>query len=227
MQATTRRHLTQLAAVLILSARSMASGATIQEPVVDETIERIAQAANSIEASSRIRELLSGYEPLLAELPLEDLEDVSLRRSRLELRFDFDGDSHRRVELPAKERWILNKKRRAERETTSSRSLRVNRRLRFDFDSEGICAVVEGDLEVKAGIFWFDLSLSTELTPLREVCNAEGRPVLVEGSSGRPIKRDGRFLRETSRRWLVLEAKGRKVEIPIGDRTSEANGSGD
>jgi hypothetical protein len=44
--------------------------------------------------------------------------------------------------------------------------------------------------------------------------------VLETGSDGRPLEREGAFVSRTARRWLVLEAKGRQVRIPLRDSAS-------
>lgn len=93
----------------------------------------------------------------------------------------------------------------------------VHSSLRFELGPEGIRAVRKGDLEVSVWPFSPDLELHTEIHPGRIVTDDQDRILLETDEIGKPLRRDGRFVPIVADRWLILEAGGRRAEIPLLD----------
>jgi hypothetical protein len=175
--------------------------------------------------SPEIAAVLAELAPFLELLPLARLVAVELTSTRLELVFDVPRDETIAVELPARTLHVLAcddederdplRRGRALRTKTEDQTLLVHGRVRFELGDEGIASVREGDLEVEAGPFAFDLAVRTERRPGRVARDRHGRPVLALDASGAPFKRDGRWVTATYDFWIVLEAFGRRVEVGV------------
>ena len=167
---------------------------------------------------------LAGYGPLLRFLPLEELDSVHPGVDGIELVFDFGERSTRRVELPGRERWVIDPRAgrdpltegRPKRVRGEDRTLIVHRRVRFRWDETGITGVAEGDLEVAYGPFAPNVSLRTERRA-SEARDEKGRIVLQVDERGEPLWAEGRWVPLQAERWVVLEVKGRCFELPLAE----------
>jgi len=167
---------------------------------------------------------LAGYGPLLRFLPLEELDSVHPDVDGIELVFDFGERSTRRVELPGRERWVIDPRAgrdplaegRPKRVRGEDRTLIVHRRVRFRWDESGITGVAEGDLEIAYGPFAPNVSVSTERRA-GEARDEKGRIVLQVDERGEPLWADGRWVPLRAERWVVLEVKGRRFELPLAE----------
>lgn len=172
--------------------------------------------------------LLDSYRPLLRFLPIDELSGVHVRRDALEFEFDFGPGSTRRVELPAVRRWVLDPATaagehplagcRAEEVETTARTLIVHRRLHLKRDGQVLRGVADGDLEIAYGMFAPNLSLATEHRPGDFARDPEGRILLEVNELGLPVRENGRWVPVRSDRWLILEVKGRRIELPLDPR---------
>ena len=203
MQASHRPTLTLLASLaLIVTATA--------EPAsrrVDRVADRAARPHRAL-----VRELMAGYDELLAFLPLEKLERTIAAANRLELVFS----SNLEVELGGRRQavWV---KGRIEWNETEARTLLVNQRVHFQFDETGLCGVCPGDLEIRAGWFTPDVKLRTIVARGRTAKDSEGRVLLATDERGRPIRRSGRWVPLRADRWLVLTVQGHRFDIPLQD----------
>lgn len=186
----------------------------------EASVDAVAARTASALEEARVRDVLSGHGSLLEILPLDDLERVSLDGDVLELTFEFGKDDSRRIRTPRRERWVVDRGGRVSRTEEEARTLRIRRRVRFTVDDVGIRSVEKGDIAVRWLFGWLDLALSTEAGPRTTVVDGKGRIVLETGPDGRPLERGGAFVSRTARRWLVLEAKGRRVRIPLREPVS-------
>ncbi len=171
----------------------------------------------------QVMRMLSGYAPILEFLPIENLDSVEVYQETLEFRFDFDGRRTRRVGLPSGWRYVLDPEDHAdpllEGEVQwveyQGRKLIVHEQVRFSYDENGITAVEEGDLEIKAGWFAPDLRLRTELHRGRIARDSEGRLLIETDERGRPLRLAGRFVPVQADRWLVLQVNQHRIELPL------------
>jgi len=217
---------TILAATLVVVARTLVPAFESHEPAgmgsLPHLVVQRLRADNNVQRLQMLR-MLSGYAPILEFLPIEDLESVEVHRDTIDFRFDFDGRRTRRVSLPSGWRYVLDPKDHADPLLEGvaqwvefkGRKLIVHKQVRFFYDENGITAVDAGNLEVKAGWFAPDLQLRTELHRGRIARDAKGRMLLETDGSGRPLRRDGRFVPVTSDRWLVLQVRKHRFELPL------------
>lgn len=181
--------------------------------------------APSPAARTATLEMLAGYGPLLRFLPLDELEHAHTQGDGvLELSFDFDRRSARRVVLPSVERWVIVPTNLDEplldgepkQVKSDERTLIVHRRLRLRVANGELAGVVDGDLEVAWGPFSPNVSLATEHRPGGAARDSKGRIVLQPGEDGFPRRGpDGRWVAVRADRWLVLEVRGRRFELPL------------
>jgi len=217
-----QRHLAPLATIFCMSVSAgavhIAAPGVRKLPAVLRplsAVETVSRSSGSASRAARLRELLAGYGPLLEILPLAALARTHYSNGELELEFDFDGAAHRQIELEAKRRWVLDGDGRACEHVSKARTLRVHRKLRFHMNEDGIESVQAGDLEVKWGFFYFDLAVSTEHSGERAV-RVDGDNVVLETTrDGKLLMIGGTVVPCVASRWVVLEAKGQRVEIPI------------
>jgi hypothetical protein len=178
-----------------------------------ETIERLALTDV---ARTRLLGLIEGREALLDYLPLADLRDVVIEGDTLELRFDFEGKKSREVVIPAALYVALDPRtKRPVTLTTEENTLIVRSSIRFELGPDGISAVREGDLKVVYGIFRVNLTAHTETHRRRRVTDEQGRVLLEVDAGGRPVTRGGDFVPLTSNEWLIIEARGKRLEVPL------------
>jgi len=166
-----------------------------------------------------VAKLLAGYGPVLEILPLDELRGVIVESDALELVFDFSGKKSRSIKLASKRRALLPKggslrQLEVDFESTKERTLVIEERLRFEHDGRAITAVREGDLRVKKLWMSFDLRVST-VTRVGAQRDDKGRTVLETDAAGEPLLVDGKLVPVSAERFFVIEARGRRVEIPL------------
>ncbi|MEE8469650.1 MAG: hypothetical protein V3T22_14410 [Planctomycetota bacterium] len=217
---------TILVATLVVVVRTMGATPEFKErarplSLPDLVVQRL-YAENDVQRQQAMC-MLSGYAPILEFLPIENLDSVEVHQETLEFRFDFDGRRTRRVRLPSGWRYVLDPKDHADPLLEGEpqwveyegRKLIVHRQVRFFYDENGITAVKEGDLEIKAGWFAPNLRLRTELHRGRIARDSKGRILIETDERGRPLKLAGRFVPVRADRWLVLQVKQHRIELPL------------
>lgn len=217
---------TILVATLVVVVRTLGATPEFKErarplALPDLVVQRL-HAENDVQRQQAMC-MLSGYAPILDFLPLENLDSVAVQQDALEFRFDFDGRRTRRVGLPSGWRYVLDPEDHADPLLQGEpqwveykgRKLIVHKKVRFFYDENGITAVGEGDLEIKAGWFSPDLRLRTELHRGRIALDSKGRILIETDERGRPLKLAGRFVPVRSDRWLVLQVKKYRIELPL------------
>jgi hypothetical protein len=180
-------------------------------------------------AGEAARRLLENYSELLEFLPLERLEHVLWGPESLELRFDFRGSSSLEVALPAVAEVALVPNDAADplaggklvHSRGKQRRLVVHARVRFSVREGQIDSVRAGDLEIGWGLMRFDVKLVTEHRPGSWARDARGRILLLTDESGVPLSVAGRFRPIEADRWLVLEVRGTRREIPLAFEAEE------
>ena len=217
---------TVLVATLVVVARTLGSAPELEERARIVSLPKpVVQNMHAENDAQRLRamRMLSGYAPILEFLPIENLAAVEVHEETLEFHFDFDGRRTRRVGLPSGWRYVLDPgdhadpllEGEAQWVEYTGRKLIVHKLVRFFYDENGITAVDEGNLEIKAGWFAPDLQLRTELHRGRIARDSEGRMLIETDKRGRPLRQDGRLVPVQADRWLVLQVSKHRIELPL------------
>lgn len=213
-----------LGALVLLAAWTQTLAAEAPRPALPAALERALDRLEPELGESereRMARLFSGWDALVAYLPVADLRHVRFGDGWLELRFDFGKDDHRELEIrgttkaywDAKKREIVTEKGRTER-------VRLSSRIRLQFDENGLRGLREGDLEVKRG-FWWDLEVRT-VEERRIEKDSDGRPRVRTDRAGKAELRGGKPVFVECDHWLVMEARGNRMEVALDEPGSQA-----
>jgi hypothetical protein len=180
-------------------------------PSVLAALERLGLEASVRE---RLLKLLRGREALLDFLPLAELKSVELDGDELVLRFDFGKKGERRIEIPERAYFALERGR-ARRFESDSRTLIVDKSVRMRLGPVGIESIHDGDVKVVKGFLKISLDLHTECIPGKPVRDEDGRILVQTDEQGVPLVVDGQYVPVTADEWLIVEAHGRRIELPL------------
>ena len=209
--------------VLVLLGTSTPHLAAEALPVLPAALERALERLEpKLEESEceRLAQLFSGWDALVGYLPIADLRRIRFGEDWVELRFDFGRDDHKELEIrgstkaywDAKKKEIVTEKGRDER-------IRLSSKVRLLFDESGLRGLRKGDLEVKRCLCWWDLEVRT-LKEQRIEKDSDGRLRIRADRTGKAELREGKPMFLECDRWLVMEAKGNRMEVALDEPDS-------
>lgn len=207
-----------LGTLVLLGASSPALAEASNPPALPVALERALERLEPklVEAErARLAELFRGWEDLVAYLPITDLKRIRFGEGWLELRFDFGGDDHKEIEIRgSKKAYWDEAKKKVVTEKGDDELVRLASKIRLEFDETGLRGLHKGDVEVKRHFLWWDLEVRT-LVEKRSETDSDGRKRVCTDPSGKALLRDGKPVFLECDRWLVMEAKGRRMEIAL------------
>lgn len=171
-----------------------------------------------------VRDIFQKNNVKLDFLPIETLREIRAENGKVTFSFDFGGDDSKTIRLPDSTSKQLDSRLKSDPlkvdpknkvidQKSEGKTLKVNKDVEFSVSKEGITALREGDIKVKA-LLWFSLGIHTEKIP-GKVAMDESRTVLATDSSGNPQVRDGHYVAQSYDDWVILEAGGKRIEIGV------------
>jgi hypothetical protein len=174
-----------------------------------------------------VRQIFSKYGVSLDFLPVKDLREVVAEGGKVTFRFDFGGDGTREITLPDTTRKVLDSRNRADpyaadgknrvkEEKSDGKQLRLSQELQLSVDAHGLTGVREGDIAVHHWLLgWVDIQVHSEQHAGKVATGDKDRPVLMTDGAGNPLVQDGHYVPQRYDDWVVIEAKGQRVEAGI------------
>jgi len=178
-----------------------------------------------------IRDLFKKYGVTLDFLPLDTLKDVTSEGGKVKFRFDFGGDSTRKLKLPdttstvlkqknSADPWAADGKNQVKTVKSDGREIKVKSEVELSVDQTGITGIRKGDVVVGWALGWLDMAVHMEHSVGKQQM-ADERPVIQTDASGKPIVVNGHYLPQTYDDWAIIEAGPAKVETGIPPLTKK------
>ena len=172
-----------------------------------------------------VRAMFKKYGVAIDFLPVDTLKEIVAENGKVTFKFDFGGNSNRRLKLPDsestvlrqrndKDPWAADGKNEPKVVKSKGRELKVKNEVELSVDNTGITGIRKGDIEVGWALGWLDMALHMEHNPGKQAM-ADDRPVIQTGADGKPIVSNGHYLPQTYDDWVIIEAGPAKVEAGI------------
>ncbi len=174
-----------------------------------------------------VRAMFEKYGVELEFLPLDALKGVVSADGKVTFQFDFGRKGEREVQLPdstqkvldsrhRSDRFLVDRKNRVRDEKNDGKKLKLKSELQLSVDENGLTGVREGDLAVHHWLLgWVNIQVNSERHQGKIATGEKNRPVLQTDAGGRPVVVDGHYLPQRFDDWVIITAKGRRIEVGI------------
>ncbi|XXQ37441.1 Uncharacterized protein PBTT_08377 [Plasmodiophora brassicae] len=126
------------------------------------------------------------------------------------------GEDRAVIDVEAPDTYVVDGNGKIRKRAKEARRLLLKRQVQVTIDDHGrLAAVRPGDLMMKVGIMTVGIRLRSETFPGRVATDERGRPVVVVGADGRPVRRDGQWLVRRHDEWIVVSVLSKSVWIGI------------
>jgi len=178
-------------------------------------------------SGDNVRAMFAKYDVSLDFLPLEALNRVEAAKGKVTFHFDFGRDGYRDIQLPGSTQKVLDsrlssdpykvdRKNRVRDEKTDSKKMRLKSQLQFSVNANGLSGLRTGDMAVHHWLAgWVNLNVQSERHDDKIATGEKNRPVLQTDSRGNPVVVDGHYQPQRYDDWVVITAKGRRIEVGI------------
>jgi len=180
-----------------------------------------------------VRAMFEKYGVELEFLPLDALEGVVSQDGKVTFAFDFGDQSERELQLPESrlqvldsrhrsDRFLVDRKNRVREQKSDGKKLRLKDELQLTVNENGLTGVRQGDLAVHHWLLgWVDLQVHSERHDGKIATGDKERPVLETDGRGKPLVVDGHYVPQRFDDWVIITAKGRRIEVGIPPLASE------